>query len=165
MKYLFHWGSHIPILLRLLEHTTLDVLEIGMGIYSTPLLHWYCLEHNRKLVSVENNSNYFKMFEKERSALHKRYLVDDLLTVNLNRPWDIAFIDSGPMGLERQQLAMKVANNAKFIALHDSEPICENYYHYKDIISAFNYSYNCERFIPNTLILSNTSTLEFLYDL
>jgi hypothetical protein len=148
-----------------LEHTALDVLEIGMGIYSTPLLHWYCIEHNRKLVSIENNVDYFNMFRRERGSLHKRYLVDDLLDVDLNRPWDIAFIDSGPAGVERGQLAMKVTSNAKFIALHDSESVCEKYYHYKDIIPQFKYSYNCGKFMPNTLVLSNTDSLEFLYDL
>jgi hypothetical protein len=165
MKWLFHWGSHIPILLRLLENTTGDVLELGMGIYSTPLLHWYCLEHNRKLVSIENNADYFKMFEREKNPLHKRYLVDNLMDVDLNRTWDIGFVDSGPGGLERKNLAMKIADNTKFIALHDSEPSGDKFYHYHEIVPLFKYSYNCRRFVPNTLVVSNTEKLDFLYDL
>jgi hypothetical protein len=164
MKYLFHWGSHIPILLRLLEHTTEDVLELGMGIYSTPLLHWYCIEHERKLVSIENNLDYFRMFEKERNPLHKRFLFDNLMDVDLNRPWDIVFIDTGPGGSERKKLAMKVANNAKFIALHDSESSGDKFYRYHEIIPLFKYSINCTKFMPNTLVLSNFISLEVLYD-
>jgi hypothetical protein len=154
----------MPVLSRLLSMTTGDVLEIGMGIYSTPLLHWTCIEQNRKLVSIENNTDYYKMFERERNPLHLRFLWNNLMEVNIINKWDIVFIDSEP-GSQRKELAMKYADSSKFIILHDSELICNMHYNYSQIIPLFKYSHNCERFTPNTLVLSNTENLDFLNDL
>ena len=165
IKYLLHWGSHIPLLVKLLEASPKgDVLEIGMGIYSSPVLHWLCAFQDRKLVSIENNAGYYEMFRKEKTPGHKRFLINDLLSVDLNRPWDIVFIDSGSNVADRSKLALKVANNTRFIVLHDTEPGADSYYHYSEIYPLFKYFYNYDRFVPNTGVLSNSEPLDFLKD-
>ena len=45
MKIFAGWGSHLPVLIHLMNHTTGDVLELGTGLYSTPYLHHACLLH------------------------------------------------------------------------------------------------------------------------
>ena len=65
----FDWGSHLPVLKRALEITDGDVLEMGMGIHSTPEMHWSCI--NRNLVSYENDEGYYKRFRKFEEGKHK----------------------------------------------------------------------------------------------
>ena len=53
-------GSHLPILLRAMKATTGPVLELGAGIYSTPILHALCQIEGRKLVTYESDPEFFE---------------------------------------------------------------------------------------------------------
>jgi hypothetical protein len=162
MKWTFHWGSHIPILIKVVQHTKGDVLEVGMGIYSTPLLHWMCTSENRNLVSYETNIKYFNLFQNGLSEFHKTYLIDNLDTVDIIKDWEVVFIDSEPME-QRAVLAKKVAEVAKFIIVHDSEDRENRFYHYKEILNPiFKYRYAYTKFRPNTTVYSNFESLDFL---
>ena len=77
MKYTPGWSSHYPVLIKVFEHTKGDVLELGMGLFSTPLLHWLCLDQNRNLVSLDRQQKYFDLNKRFRSDIHKIYLVED----------------------------------------------------------------------------------------
>jgi hypothetical protein len=156
-----HWGSHIPILIKVFEHTQGDILELGMGVYSTPLLFWLCVDNNRKLVSYDNNEQYFSMVGKNNNPLHEAHLITDWNFIDIEKNWDIVFIDVDPMDI-RGKLAAKVVNYAKYVILHDTQAREEKYYHYNDIYPLFKYRYNYTKFKPNTSVLSNFESLEFL---
>lgn len=162
MKRSLGWGSHIPMLIKVMENTTGDVLEIGMGYYSTPLLHWICSDSKRYLHSYENIKGYFDLFQNGLNEYHKTYLVDCFNGVGTNNVWSVAFIDSNPME-ERAHIALALADVAQIIIVHDSEHREERFYHYRELLNpVFKYRYDYTKFRPNTSVYSNFNTLEFL---
>ena len=54
------YGTHLPCLIKAMEKTTGDVLEMGMGIFSTPYLHYQCILTNRRLTSYENDKSWLQ---------------------------------------------------------------------------------------------------------
>jgi hypothetical protein len=161
MKYTMRWGSHIPVLVKLLSITKGDVLELGMGIYSTPLLFWECISKERKLVSYDNNEKYFNMVGNNNNRFHESHLISDWNNLDIEKPWDVVFIDTNPMEV-RKELARKVSNHSKFVVLHDTQSRDEIYYHYEEIYPLFKYRFDYTKFIPNTSVLSNFESLEFM---
>jgi hypothetical protein len=59
--YNLSWGSHIPFLIDVFNNSVGSVLELGIGVFSTPLLHSLCIDNKRMLVSYENNPEFFNM--------------------------------------------------------------------------------------------------------
>jgi len=163
MKWTMRWGSHIPVLLKLLPVTKGDVLELGMGVYSSPLLFWSCVDRGRKLVSYENNPKYFDMVGRNNNPLHEAHLITDWNFIDIEKNWDIVFIDTDPMDM-RAKFAARVANFARYVVLHDTQPRDEQYYHYNEIYPLFAHRYDYTKFMPNTSVLSNFFNLEFLND-
>ena len=149
-----HWGSHLPVLIRLMEMTEGDVLELGTGLYSTPFLHYACMIQGRKLVSYENTPEYFTTYKDYNCPWHQVIFVKDWKDAGIRRKWGLAFIDNAPEE-SRKDLALKIANWARVIALHDSQPQAEKWTHYSEIIPIFRKSFNYTGQSPNTLVLSN----------
>jgi hypothetical protein len=161
MKWTMRWGSHLPILDKVINHTTGNVLELGMGIYSTPYLFWMCLAKNRTLTSYDNNVKYYSMVGKTNNPQHKSYLIEDWDSLELTEQWDVAFIDVDPIP-KRAELAKKLMFNARFVILHDTQERDEKYYNYSSIYPLFVYRYDYKKFMPNTSVLSNFERLDFL---
>lgn len=156
MLYKMQFGSHIPVLLKCLSLTSGDVLELGTGIFSTPLLHWLCSPNRRRLFSYENDAKYLDLYDlcSYEDEYHQIILVDDWDKIDLAQPWDVAFIDHKPAERRRVDL-LRLANYAKYIIVHDSGWREEKHYHYKDIFPVFKYRYDYTAYRPNTTVLSN----------
>ena len=95
MRISKNWGTHLPLLIKAISMTTGDVLEIGMGLYSTPFLHWACF-NKRKLVSYDNDAEYFNMNKQYEEGLHEVHFVDDWDSMDIEKPWDVVLVDHGP---------------------------------------------------------------------
>ncbi len=69
-------GSHFPVLAAAVARTAGQgpVLELGMGDYSTPMLHLLC--HDRLLVSADNSARWVARYEAFRSPRHELHFVD-----------------------------------------------------------------------------------------
>lgn len=161
MSNFMDWGTHIPILIEIMNHSKSDVLELGTGWYSTPILHWMCGDKNRKLVSYENNIEYFNIFKDAKTEWHTIIFTDSWNKIKIDIPWDVVFIDFRPKG-ERWKIAKALSKNAKFIILHDSQPEFDKYYHYTTIYPLFKYKFDYTKFTPYTTVLSNFNNLKFL---
>lgn len=147
------YSSHLPLLIRIVTHTTGDVLELGTGIFSTPVLHWLCFPDKRTLVSYESNQEYYEMIKQYSDDFHTIIKVDDFDEIDIERPWDVVFIDHEE---ERRKIeAERVANYAKFVILHDSGWRDEKYYHYKEIYHLYKYIYQFNLVRPRTKVMSN----------
>ena len=157
MKLTLAYSTHIPVLMKLLSVTNGDVLEMGMGLYSTPFLHWACMD-KRKLVSYENSPQYHRYFKSYATPLHEMHFVDNWDEADIERPWDIAFIDHSPEE-RRKEDVKRLANHAKYLVVHDTEPAHEEVYHYSEIFPLFKYRYDFENPRSNTSVLSNTVDL------
>lgn len=148
------WSNHIPMLLQALIQTKGPVLELGMGISSTPLLHMFCSHENRQLTSYENDPIFIDMFKKFSSKDHNIILVKDWDKADLNQKWSVALIDHKPE--ERRKVDItRLANLAEVLIVHDSEPEHNDLYHYDEIYPLFKHRYDYKRLAVHTTVLSN----------
>lgn len=155
MKLAVAYGSHLPVLMKLLSITDGDVLEMGTGLFSTPYLHWACFE-KRRLVSYENSAQYYRYNKgyTYNNLLHEIHLIDTWDEADIERPWDIALIDHSPE-MRRKEDIKRLANFAKYIVVHDTQPATEHEYDYHEIYPLFKYRYDFTKHPANTSVLSN----------
>ncbi len=150
------WCSHIPVLVKALSVSEGPVLELGAGLFSTPLLYWLCFDQDREFVSYEGNKEYADNLVK----FGVQYANDWDLTP-IERPWGVVFIDHAPP--ERRHIDVaRVAQYADYVVIHDSQKHLEQYFHYSKIYSLFKYKYVYRKTKPHTTVLSRTK--EFRYD-
>jgi hypothetical protein len=155
MKYHAVYASHIPLLIKTFYLSSGPILEMGMGPFSTPILHWLCFEHERHLVSYDNDPNYFEMNKDFEAAFHEVHLVNDWDEAKIeNIHWGLAFIDQKP-AIRRKDDVRRLANNADYIVIHDSEISQKHHYNYEEIYPLFKYKYVYRKVKPHTTVLSN----------
>lgn len=164
MKFYPAWSSHFPVLIKVMEKANSDVLELGMGPFSTPILHWLCFDKGLKLFSFDNDKEYFDLNSHFKSDNHIVRLIE-------NDNWDsivygthhlsVAFVDHKPAKRRHVDIA-KLANLADFVIIHDSEPEGDKWYRYSKIYKLFKYRYDYTKTVPHTTVLSNFIDLSFL---
>lgn len=158
MELTMKYGSHLPVLDKLLSLTSGPVLELGVGLTSTPFLHWLTSPKERPLVSYENDPAYYQEFVQFRDACHRVCLVSDWDEAEIEREWDIALVDHAPAGRRIVDIR-RLANWAKYIAIHDSHWKMDRHYHYKEIYPLFRWRYDYKPYesvyMPVTTVLSN----------
>ncbi len=150
------WGTHLPLLVRCVAKTKGAVLELGCGLYSTPVLHALC--HDRDLTSVETNQEWARRFFHYRSKNHK-IIIDD--SVDLTRKYSVALVDQSPAH-ERAKAVEALKDNTDLIVCHDSE---HRLYNLEPALADFKYRVEWKRYAPWTTVVSNTIDLSFLEDL
>lgn len=115
-------GSHLPILSKLIHMTEGPILELGMGLFSTPYLHWVCYDSQRKLVSYENKKDFFELFDfgdkrekNNKYDYHKIKFVEDndWDKVDLSGHWSIVLVDHNP-GPRRKEEVRRLANSTDY---------------------------------------------------
>jgi len=144
------FGSHLPVLIKLLSMTSEDVLEMGMGYFSTPVLHWLCVSKLRRLVTYENDVFYYQQFMIDH-PLHKAYLVENWDDAQIEQPWDLVLIDHAPP--ERRIVDIKrLANWAKYIVIHDTHWKQNKHYHYNEIWDLFKYRWDYNVHCQTTVV-------------
>lgn len=153
MKITLGLGSHLYALIRVIPITTGPVLEMGIGLNSTPYLHWSCYE-KRKLVSYESDPKYFRWFRQYETDWHEMHLVDDYAKADIEKSWDVAFIDHGPNERRKEDIR-RLATFAKYIVVHDTAERYEPHYHYSEIYPLFKYRIKYPVSRMHVSILSN----------
>lgn len=172
------FGSHvIPLTVAALISSN-DLLEIGMGIYSTSLLHRISTDLKRKLVSIENDFEWLSKFIIfNQTKYHKIYHIssDELITYGSNKPWGLILIDH-IVPKKRFVNAIKYSKIGKVLVLHDAEKTTEINYRYVKYNVLYYFKYACKFSLyqskdginghyVSTLILSNYINLDKLKDL
>lgn len=164
------YGTHMPILARIMDITEGPVLELGMGIYSTPLLDMMCAVKKRMLISYDNDPVWFKENEKWASDYHKVIFVDEngweqiMIDYAYGAPhWTVVLVDHKP-AKQRIKEIKRLANKADYILIHDSEPESDRFFKYSWIYKLFKYRYDYTKCRPNTTVLSNFVDLSFLQE-
>lgn len=177
IDYDLNWGSHLPILNKVMSLTKGPVLELGSGLYSTPLLYWLCNDQKRKFVSIESDFDWWKMVWNLKNVKQKEgeitfpfgeYVeatyVSDWEKMYLGEGfWDVAFIDHSP---SRRRIIdiQALAHRAKFVVVHDTQrnyKFCD----YKQIWPLFKYRFDYKKDewndkVPHTTVLSNYVDLQ-----
>lgn len=162
------WSSHNIMLLKVLQNSQGDVLELGAGPFSTPLLHWVCKDMGRKLITYDSDEQYYNFAKQFQSKLHSiKFVKDWTKDVDTRRRRGIVFIDHSGispdgkwLGFMRGFDAIRFKDSADYIILHDTES--EDTYNYKDVWKHFKYRYDWKECKPWTSVISNKKDLNFL---
>ncbi len=157
MNVSIRYSTHLPVLMEVMKRTTGDVLELGPGVFSTPVLHWLCQAQNRNLLTIESDKKWLNFCMKYyRTPLHKFLLVGDWNEARepISKEWDVALVDLSPDPM-RAEMIKVLADKAKYIIIHDADDVQEKHYHYSTIYPLFKYRYNFTEVEPATTVLSN----------
>lgn len=153
-RYEPEWASHLPILARTLLVSTGPILEMGIGIYSTPLIHYFSLEQHRRVMSFEHDPQWQHAHIPWQNKYHTIELIDNWDTCPIEKyHWGIVFVDHES---ERRSIdAIRAARYADFVMLHDSNGRYEELYHYNRVYPFFKYHYDYNFVGHHTTVLSN----------
>ncbi len=153
------WSTHLPLLIKAVEASEGDVLEIGGGLFSTPVLHWLCKNLNRKLVTYENDAEYFEFAKQFRSHLHSVRRIEDWGEMDFKHHWGVVFIDHHPE-LRRGIDAINFKDTADYIVMHDTEK--PEKYSYDKVWQHFKYIWHDKGCRPWTSVVSNKFNVQRL---
>jgi hypothetical protein len=155
------FGTHVPILAAVvLGARPGPVVEFGMGLYSSPLLHMLCIEMDRELLSLDHDALWVERFGEMRElgvpGKHRLMAfptwegVEEVLKRGVGEePWAVAFIDHGPD--ERRVVdCRRLANEAEFVVVHDWDWSESQ----KEIAKLFRFCW-VSKSGPRTAVLSN----------
>jgi len=144
--------SHISVLAEWIPKSNGPVLELGIGIGSSPILHELC--RKRQLVSYENNAGYMHYFRRLKSDWHTIDYVEKWEDAPIDRCWGLAFIDVDPRG-DRRKLMMRLKPWADYIIVHDTELKVDKYYHVRKLFDRWRYHKTYDEIVPSTTVLSD----------
>jgi len=155
------YGTHLPCLIKAMEKTDGDVLELGMGVFSTPYLHYQCMLSDRKLVSYENYKDWMNFFVKYGyvNDNHEINFVEKYADADIEKPWDLVLIDQTPDSSRAEEIK-RLVNLAKYIVIHDSNGRYNKIYHYDTIYPLFKYRTIWDTDDNHATVLSNSIDLE-----
>ena len=170
MKISGSYGTLLGPLIACMNKTSGDVLELGMGFFSTPYLHYQCLLSKRHLTSYDNEKGWVDQYSTS-DWLHYLYLneyhdirwAEDWNTIDIEKPWDVVLVDQTP-DLARKETVKRLANLAKYIIIHDSNDRHERVYHYSEIYPLFKYIKVWDKDDRHATVLSNFISLEDLWE-
>jgi hypothetical protein len=160
-----NYGTHLPCLIRAMEKTNGAVLELGMGVFSTPYLHYQCILSKRKLVSYENFKDWIQFFFDYGYECdnHEIHFVEKYSDAKIERPWDVVLIDQTPDSSRAEEIK-RLANLAKYIIIHDSNGRNEKNYHYSEIYPLFKYRTDWNKDKNHATVLSNFVDLKDFWE-
>jgi len=162
-------GSHIPVLIKILEISEGPVLELGTGLNSTPVIHWICNDQEQRYIeSYESSEMFYLAARNYRCGHHGVHNVEtlggwDKIEIE-SQHWGMVFIDHAP-GKRRNVEMERVANNADYVVVHDTEPRSDWHYHYSNHFDKYKYRFDYTKAYPHTSIFSNFKNLKKLKDL
>ncbi len=171
MKISGSYGTHLGPLIACVNKTKGDVLELGLGFFSTPYLHYQCLLSDRTLVSIDNDKGWVRKFADSdyNHFLYRRGKHEFVYTrdwnwkdMNIEKLWDVVLIDHSP-DTERIIAAKRLANLAQYIIIHDSNERHEKNYHYSEIYPLFKYKKIWDKDDRHATVLSNFNDLSDLW--
>jgi len=155
------FGSHLAMLMKIVNMTNGPILELGGGAFSTPFLHWACFDKKRKLVTYDNEAKYFDIIKAYESDYHKVHFVKDWDKVDLSGYWSIALVDHHP-NLKRKDSIRRLTHNCDYVIVHDTERKWKNKYRYDEIYHLYKFRYDYKKVLPHTTVLSNLKDLSNL---
>lgn len=165
MNVSLNYGTNLPCLIKAIEKTKGDVLELGMGVFSTPFLHYQCILQHRKLVSYENFKPWLDFFLKYHYPCknHEIKFVEKYEDADLDHAWDVVLVDQTPDD-SRIETIKRLANRSKYIIIHDSSEKDEGHYHYSEIYPLFKYRTTWDVDNNHAEVLSNFEDLEDFWE-
>lgn len=151
-------STHFPMLIKTVQMTEGPVIELGTGMFSTPLLHWLMFGSGRKLISCESYPHYLDFAKKFENKDHEVRFVKDWATEKFDDGhYSVVFIDHSiaKRAHTRGDDAARFKDIADFVVLHDAGPNSHAKYGYDKIYPLFKYRHDWTGNKVNTTVLSN----------
>lgn len=146
-------GTHIPVLLTAVLRTQGQILEMGCGDFSTPLLHAICIKSHRTLVTAENDLLWMNLFADLKTPWHTFIYATDWTSIGKDTHWGLVFIDHAPAEQRIVDIA-RLRNNTDVFVMHDTET--EGSYNWSKILPTFKYQFTYKRYPTWTSVVSDT---------
>lgn len=153
-----NYGTHLPALIKAVSVSYGPILELGMGLYSTPFLHWACYQDKRPLVSLETDQEYCQAFKVFETDYHQIKFVEHWDKADLSGHWGVVLVDHHPDSRRKEEV-IRLADAADYLVLHDTNPRCDHKYKFSEIYHLFKYRKDYWTVKPYTTILSNSKDL------
>ena len=155
-------ASHIPVLVKVFNASFGPVLELGAGPFSTPVLHALCADKGRKLITYENNKEYYDRFKRFATDTHEIILIDDWDKAETYKEhWGMAFVDHAPA--QRRANEVKYLRNITgYVVVHDTDPKYEKDYQFSGVFDAYRYRCDYTKLSPHTTVLSDAYDPSFI---
>lgn len=154
LPYYFEPATHFPVLMKLVQETTGPILELGTGFYSTVYLHYACLPTKRTLVSYDHWGKWARPAQQFEADFHEVHELRHFARADIEKPWEIAFVDHGPLARRKVDVA-RLAAHAKYVIVHDTDPKYEHFYQFSEVFPQYKYRYDFTALSPHTTVLSN----------
>jgi hypothetical protein len=163
------YGSHaLPLIVSALT-TTGDILELGIGKYSTPALNKIAKLQKKFLLSTESDQKWMENFVNLNDSVNHLILSsnsDCANGININKRWGLVFVDHLQANTRHLDI-IKYAEKAEIVIAHDSEKNSQGYYLYDKAYPYFTYHCKFSLVLPggryiSTSVLSNYVSFESL---
>ena len=158
------YGTHPTPLLTAALSTTGDVLELGCGDFSTPMLDTVISKMpGRRLFTAEGDMKWLQQFKNLESPWHIMKNVPAFqmsaspkkpLPKWMKREWGLVFVDQAP-GERRRRDIKRLRKLARVFVVHDTSQFVEHIYKLEDTLSSFKYRYTYPRYLRTTTIVSD----------
>lgn len=155
------YGTHLTPLIAVVLATFGNVIELGMGDYSTPVLHEIIKfqntllnRHKRKLISYESNKEWLNNFVDLMTDYHQIKLVEnwDSVKITENTSCSVLFVDHAPANRRIIEIE-RFKDFCDIIVVHDTEKT--RFYGYEPLLSKFNSRLDYKRYAKRTTLVSN----------
>jgi hypothetical protein len=158
----FRYGTHLPMLIKVVSLTTGPIVEFGGGVNSTIFLHWACNPTGRKLLTLESDWQFYKEFKRLRCDYHSIQHVRRWGNTIGEGVWSVVLIDHHPREPRKNATELRSTDairfvDSEYVVMHDSD-----HYDYNKVYPYFKYKYEYTKAIPNTVVLSNKHDLKEL---
>lgn len=136
------------------------VLELGSGLFSTPLLHYMCAAQKRQLVTCEEDAKWLEKFRKYECSWHSLLHVpnwDKFERIDIER-WSIVFVDHSPA--ERRGIELhRLRNNSAYLVVHDTNTEWLEGHNLTGVLESFAYRKDFDT-MPVTSIVSDFAPID-----
>ncbi len=148
------WSSHQTMLIKAVFASRGPVAEVGGGLFSTPLLHWICKSLNRKLITYENEPEFYRFAKKFQSKLHIIRWIENWDDMDFKRHWGVVLIDHTPNLPQRRAIdVISFKDTADYIVVHDT--YLPEHFNYGTVWPHFKYRYDWTECKQWTTVVSN----------
>lgn len=164
------WATHLPLLAKVVAKTKGSVLELGPGLYSTPVISQLMAGSGREYLGVDTDpvwidaikSNKWLADPAHRVAVVKDYRANELWEPEFDDPigqgrrkkWNVVFLDCFPDSI-RYGLLDFLKERATIVICHDTSPNMDRRMGLRPMLGTFKYRFTYNRLMPWTDVVSN----------
>jgi hypothetical protein len=144
------YSTHLEALVYAALINNEDILELGCGHYSTPVLHSICKNKNRKLHIISSNNDWLNQFKNFGEC----ELINNWQDYNFTGKYGMVFLDNEQLTKDRIMLIPKIMQITNVLVVHDADKMINNP-NWKNFTEQYNQIW-FKKYNPHTVILLNS---------